>query len=174
MKKHLISVSSLSLVALLALSGCSQNTSAPSAAPMTPPAPSATSAVVPTPKAAIQPVGQPVTVPTQTPTAVTPKTVTPTPVTQKPVVVPTPVVQNMSVSIQGFAFSSSALTVKKGAKVTWTNMDAAPHTVTADNGAFGSATLSQGQSFSFTFNTAGSFSYHCAIHPMMKGVVSVE
>jgi plastocyanin len=64
--------------------------------------------------------------------------------------------------------------VKKGTTVTWTNNDQAPHTVTRDgpNGPE-STTLSQGQSYSFTFDQKSIFHYHCAIHPDMKGTVYV-
>src|SRR5262245_46739842 len=48
---------------------------------------------------------------------------TPTPVT-------TPTPQTYNVTIQNFSFNQSALTVKKGDTVVWTNKDSAPHTVT--------------------------------------------
>jgi amicyanin len=80
-----------------------------------------------------------------------------------------------SVSISGFAFGPATLTVKKGATVTWTNRDTAPHTVTSDSGSvLGSDTLKTGQSYSATFTEAGTFSYHCAFHPMMKATIVVE
>jgi len=47
------------------------------------------------------------------------------------------------------------------------------HTVTADGGLFNSGNLSTGQSFSFTFVSRGTFTYHCRIHPSMTGTVSV-
>src|SRR3989339_273716 len=63
----------------------------------------------------------------------------------------------VSVSIQNFAFSPSSLSIAKGTKVTWTNNDAAPHKI-GTAGAFPeSSTLSQGQSYSFTFKDAGSY-----------------
>jgi plastocyanin len=64
--------------------------------------------------------------------------------------------------------------VTKGATVTWTNTDSAPHTVTADGGAFSSATLADGSTFSHRFTTTGTFAYHCAIHPSMTGTVIVS
>ena len=78
-----------------------------------------------------------------------------------------------SVRIINFAFSPSALGVRVGTRVTFTNRDMATHTVTADGGLFNSGNLSSGQSFSFTFMSRGSFSYHCRIHPSMTGTVSV-
>ncbi len=78
-------------------------------------------------------------------------------------------------NIQDFAFSPSSLTIKKGDMITWTNKDAAPHTVTWDNGGLASSgTLKTGDSYSFTFNTVGTFSYLCAFHPSMKGKIIVE
>ncbi len=83
-------------------------------------------------------------------------------------------IEDKAISIKGFAFNSSNLTVKKGTKITWTNSDSAPHTVTSDSGTFlNSATLQLGESYSQTFDQVGTFSYHCAIHPMMKGSITV-
>lgn len=52
--------------------------------------------------------------------------------------------------------------------VTWTNLDSADHTVTADDGSFNSGPIGQNQTFNLTFNTPGTFTYHCSIHPGMK------
>lgn len=82
--------------------------------------------------------------------------------------------QEMTMIIKNFAFSPATLTVSAGTKVTWNQQDGAPHTVTADDGSFSSGTLAQGQSYSFTFATPGTYTYHCAIHPMMKGTVIVQ
>ncbi len=79
-----------------------------------------------------------------------------------------------SVSISGFAFVPAVDTVKAGTTVTWTNQDAVAHTVTADDGTFGSAHLGNGVTFARAFNTAGTFTYHCAIHPSMHGTVVVQ
>jgi plastocyanin len=78
-----------------------------------------------------------------------------------------------SVKIMSFAFTPSSLSVHAGTRVTFTNQDAATHTVTSDGGLFGSGNLATGQSFSFTFMSRGSFAYHCSIHPSMKGTVTV-
>jgi plastocyanin len=78
-----------------------------------------------------------------------------------------------AVSIVDFAFEPASLEVPVGTTVTWTNAGAAPHTVTADDGAFDSGELAPGASFSQTFDTAGSFAYHCEIHPDMTGTIVV-
>lgn len=77
-------------------------------------------------------------------------------------------------TIQNFAFDQPALTVKKGDSVTWTNQDAAPHTVVSDQPAFSSDTLGQKDSYKFTFDSKGTFEYHCGIHPSMKARIVVE
>jgi plastocyanin len=71
------------------------------------------------------------------------------------------------------AFSPRTLTVVAGTTVTWTNYDEDPHTVTADDGSFTSQSVANGQSFSHTFDTPGTFAYHCEFHPDMTGTVVV-
>lgn len=78
-----------------------------------------------------------------------------------------------AVTIAHFQFSPQSITVKAGTTVTWTNNDSVSHTVTGDNGGPGSSGLSNGQSYSYTFTTPGTYTYHCTIHPMMKGTVVV-
>ena len=78
-----------------------------------------------------------------------------------------------------FAFSPATLTVKVGTTVTWTNMTQAPHTVTSDDGkTFDSGSANpispSGGTFSFTFTKAGTFTYHCQIHPFMKATIIVQ
>jgi hypothetical protein len=73
------------------------------------------------------------------------------------------------------AYGTNPLVISAGTVVTWTNNDTMPHTATSDTGAFDSSTLAPGQSFSFTFATAGTFPYHCTIHgaQSMSGVIQV-
>ena len=80
----------------------------------------------------------------------------------------------MAASIVNFAFSPANLTVTAGSTVTWTNSDSAAHTVTADGAVFSSSSLTDGGTFSHRFMTAGTFAYHCAIHPSMTGTVTVS
>lgn len=81
-----------------------------------------------------------------------------------------PVTAN-AIDIMDFAFNPDTITVAKGTTVTWTNKDSAQHTVTGT--AFTSGTLNQGQSYSYTFNEAGTFEYYCKFHPSMLGKVIV-
>ena len=80
---------------------------------------------------------------------------------------------NASVDIANVAFDPEALSISVGTTVIWTNREAIPHTVTADDGSFDSGTLNQGETFEFTFDTVGTFDYVCAIHPSMQGSVVV-
>jgi plastocyanin len=85
---------------------------------------------------------------------------------------PSPVAST-SMSIQGFAFHPSVITVPVGSKVTWSNLDLDDHTITANGGTFNSDDIASGQTFSFTFTKAGPYDYHCQIHPYMQGRVVV-
>src|SRR5215212_28057 len=82
--------------------------------------------------------------------------------------------KTMTVSIKGFAFNPPNATVAPGTTVTWVNDDQAPHTATANDGAFDSGTLQPGQSYSFVFDKPGTYAYHCNIHPDMTGTITVS
>jgi plastocyanin len=79
----------------------------------------------------------------------------------------------VTISIDNFAFSPAELTVALGTTVVWTNHDDIPHTVTSSDGAFKSHALDTDDSFSFTFEKAGSYQYFCSLHPHMVGTVKV-
>ena len=116
--------------------------------------------------AANAPTTAPTVAPTEAPTA--------TPTTA-PTAAPTTAPSNgNSISIANFAFAPNSLTVKVGTKVTWTNNDSVAHTVTENNGAFNSGDLAPGSSYSFTFSKAGTYSYHCSIHPSMTATITVQ
>lgn len=78
------------------------------------------------------------------------------------------------IRISGMAFSPTTLTVAKGTTVTWANDDTVGHTVTGDNGGPKSGTINNHETYSYTFNAAGTFKYHCSIHPSMTGTVIVQ
>jgi plastocyanin len=99
----------------------------------------------------------------------------------------------VDIRIQDFMFAPAIITVKVGTTVRWTNNGPSPHTVTADMGGWGSGTLNApmnggagmgggmgdgmggggyggggsgpGGAFQFTFTQAGTYRYHCTIHP---------
>lgn len=79
----------------------------------------------------------------------------------------------ITVDVVDFAFEPGTLSVPVGTTVTWTNRGERPHTITADDGSFDSGRLDPGEEFSFTFDTAGSFTYFCGFHPDMQGEIVV-
>ncbi|MDE3077668.1 MAG: cupredoxin family copper-binding protein [Chloroflexota bacterium] len=73
-----------------------------------------------------------------------------------------------------WGYSPATLTIHTGDTVTWTNAGSIAHSVTADDGSFDSGLLNHGASWSMTFSAAGTYTYHCAPHPWMKGTVVVQ
>jgi plastocyanin len=79
-----------------------------------------------------------------------------------------------AVSIVNFNFQPSGLTVAAGTAVTWTNTTTdTTHTTTSNDGVWDSGHLDPGKTFSFTFTRAGTFAFHCNIHPSMTGTITV-
>lgn len=83
------------------------------------------------------------------------------------------------VTIVNYSYNPQSISVKAGTNVTWTNMDSEGHTVTvgAHGGghmaAIDSGMMNQNQSFTYTFNTPGTYEYHCDPHPPMMGIITV-
>ncbi len=74
-------------------------------------------------------------------------------------------------------FSPARIVVIIGSNntVTFTNKDAVTHTVTATDGSFDSKDIGAGKSWTYTFPTAGTFTYYCIYHSTwMRGTVVVE
>jgi len=81
---------------------------------------------------------------------------------------------SFAVTIQNFAYSPTPVTIRVGDTVTWTNRDAAQHSAFFNDG-FKTAVLSQGQSASLSFSSAGTFNYICGVHgAVMSGSVIVQ
>ena len=72
------------------------------------------------------------------------------------------------------AFTPNPITVSAGTKVTWVNTDNITHTSVSDTGVWSSGNIAAGATFSFTFSTAGTYPYHCVLHPNMVGSVVVQ
>jgi plastocyanin len=80
----------------------------------------------------------------------------------------------VQVKISNFAFKPARLIVSPGTKVVWTNEDSDPHTVTTDKAGFSSQALDTGQQYTLVAKRAGTFAYHCTIHPFMHGALVVQ
>ena len=80
----------------------------------------------------------------------------------------------VAVKIANFAFDPAQVSAKVGDTVTWTNNDSTGHTATVDsNETCTTATLASGASGGITFTQAGSYAFHCKIHPNMTGKIEV-
>ena len=79
-----------------------------------------------------------------------------------------------TIIVKNFMFSPMSLTVPAGTMVTWKNLDGEPHTVVNDQGLFRSGGLDQNDSFSFKFDSPGTYRFFCSIHPTMMGTIVVK
>ena len=102
------------------------------------------------------------------------------PTSPSPTESPSPGVKSSSVvipvgaeSLGNRAFEPADLAIETGTTVTWMNTDRDSHTTTSDGAGWNSGTISPGRGFSFTFQTPGTFPYHCSFHPGMVGRVLV-
>lgn len=80
----------------------------------------------------------------------------------------------LNVKIESAGYTKSTMTIGKGTTVKWTNLDSANHTVTSDTSVFTSPTLKNGETWTYTFNTIGTFNYHCTLNPALKGTITVK
>jgi plastocyanin len=80
----------------------------------------------------------------------------------------------VTVAIADFVFSPAEISATAGQTITFTNNDSAPHTATLDDDSCGTPNLAQGESNGLTFSTAGTYPFHCAVHPNMKGTITVS
>jgi plastocyanin len=78
------------------------------------------------------------------------------------------------VRIAGFAFDPGAVTVSRGATVTWTNRDGATHTVTQNGALLDSPDLATGDTYEVTLEEPGAYEYFCKFHPAMRATITVE
>jgi hypothetical protein len=82
--------------------------------------------------------------------------------------------RNRNVTVSQMRFNPPEVYAAPGQEVLWVFRDGnVPHTVTADNNSFDSGQITEGE-FRLAFDQPGSYSYHCAVHPDMKGRVIVR
>lgn len=78
-----------------------------------------------------------------------------------------------TVSIKGYAFLPSSTRVAVGARVTWANHDATPHTATAQDRSFDTDSIAPGQTRTITLSKPGTYTYYCAFHAFMRAQITV-
>jgi plastocyanin len=79
-----------------------------------------------------------------------------------------------ALTIKNFAFSPNPLTVTVGETVIVTNNDTTAHTTTDSGGAFDTGAIAPGTSKTITIAKAGTYHFHCNIHPSMKGTIQTR
>ena len=98
-----------------------------------------------------------------------------------------PAASGDSVNIKLIAYKPAQLTVAAGTTVTWKQMDPGVHTVTSGtvtqdggtatihpDGGFDSGEIATGKTFTHKFDTPGTYTYFCRIHPAtMQATITV-
>jgi plastocyanin len=80
-----------------------------------------------------------------------------------------------SLTISNFKFTPASLTVSPGARIRVTNRDTTAHTATADDGrSFDTGDIDPGSAATIALSKAGTYKFHCSIHPFMHGTVVVH
>ena len=79
-----------------------------------------------------------------------------------------------TILMQQASFVPATLVVAVGVRITWTNMDDIPHSVTALDGRFDSGAILPGKSFQWTPDGPGDVGYHCVFHPSMTATITVR
>ncbi len=84
-------------------------------------------------------------------------------------------VEANTVTIQDYKFEAAIIKVKVGTTVTWTNKDGVRHNVAPDGDSDlpEGKLIGNGETYSYTFDKAGTYNYLCTPHPYMKGTVVV-
>jgi len=80
----------------------------------------------------------------------------------------------VAVTIINFAFQPVDISAKPNEVIGFTNTGSAPHTATLDEGDCKTPTLNGGDSGGLTFSAAGTYPFHCSIHPAMKGTIVIN
>lgn len=81
----------------------------------------------------------------------------------------------VTISIENYVYSPQELRAKPGQAITFTNKDAAPHSVTSDTGEFDSGIIGQNETATFTApTTPGTYPFYCLPHPNIIGTLIVE
>jgi len=169
--RYMVLGSAVILAVLIA--GC---TAGPSGAPATP---AGTTIATPAPISTAVPQTTLATTPAPISTTVPPTTQAITPVATVNQT-PTPG-QTVTISIRNLSLNPNNITIPVGTTVTWTNFDISPHQIssspTSTEGPgkiFLSQVLEKNDTYSFTFNTTGSYQYFAVDYPPMLGTIIVK
>jgi plastocyanin len=79
----------------------------------------------------------------------------------------------VTVQIANFAFDPPEATAKVGETIGWTNNDSTAHTATTDDGGCDTGDIAPNATAGLVFDAAGTYAYHCKIHPNMTGTITI-
>src|SRR5713101_3640843 len=79
-----------------------------------------------------------------------------------------------TVQIKSTGFVPATVTINQGDSVTWTNADTKDHQVVSNGGAFASAILNPGKTYTHAFPNGGTYRYHDGLHPTLRGTITVK
>ena len=79
----------------------------------------------------------------------------------------------VTVNIQNFAFAPPEVTAAVGETIGWTNADSTPHTASTDDGGCDTGNIAQNATAGLVFDAAGTYPYHCKIHPNMTATITI-
>jgi plastocyanin len=82
--------------------------------------------------------------------------------------------QQPEVRAINYAYEPATLTVSAGTMVRFVNLDDDVHTISHRGGLFESGLLFKGDSWTYVFNTPGTYEYFCLPHPWMQGTIIVQ
>jgi plastocyanin len=80
----------------------------------------------------------------------------------------------ITVQFKCTGFVPKTLTINHGDSIVWKNVDTKGHQVVANDGSFASPIIGAGKTYKHTFNSAGTFRYHDALHPSLTGTIRVK
>jgi plastocyanin len=79
----------------------------------------------------------------------------------------------VTVQINNSTYQPNPVTVKVGQQVNWKNNDSITHTATLDGMFNNVISPNSAQGAPVTMSAAGTFNYHCTLHPEMNGTIVV-
>jgi len=80
---------------------------------------------------------------------------------------------DQTVTIKDFTFGPDPVTIRAGQTVAWTNADSAAHEPALLDGSCDTGPIAKGLTKAIVFSQAGTYRYHCVIHPSMTATVEV-
>jgi len=82
----------------------------------------------------------------------------------------------VSATVADNTWTPSTVNAKVGDVITWTNGDGVPHGVALDDGSckMSKSIAPSGGTGSLTFSKAGTYPFHCFVHPSMKGTIVIS